>query len=179
LLAALMRFSSEIIATLFVSVSSLTLVASCVGLAAGTYGTKELAREHFSLRNERNQFGFEQREQPYSREEVVLLWGEADVVESHEKCEVLVYENGTAWAGVGAFIGFVPIPAMVPTGKYKNRIYLVNGETRGLIQEYGEADRGVGYICGSNDCATLYGQELNEARIDGEDALREWCESFH
>jgi len=167
------------VAALFCSVMSLALLTSCVGLAVGTYGTKEWPREKFSLANERNRFSFEQRQHPYSQDQVIELWGEPDEVQEYEGCEVLVYENGTSWAGVGAFVGVVPVPAMVPTGKYENRIYLLNGETRGLIQEYGEADRGVGYMCGSDDCEALYGQQQNEPPLDAGQAMREWCDDSH
>jgi len=99
-------------------------MSGCAGLAVGTYGKKEWARTDFTLTNVRNQFSFGKRDETYTKTEIIELWGEPDDVAAHQNCEVLVYKNGTSWAGAGGFVGIVPIPLVVPTGTYKNRFYL-------------------------------------------------------
>lgn len=152
-----------------------TILPGCVGLAAGTYGTKEWARTDFSLENSRNEFSFQRKKSNYSISEVVDLWGKPDTTETYEQCQVLIYEKGTSWAGVGAFVGVVPVPLAVPTGTYKNRLYFFNGSTVGIVQEYGEVDRAVGYTCGSNACDASAGERINEPEINAKDAVKQWC----
>ena len=156
-------------------VFSALLLSGCVGLAVGTYGKKEWARADFRLAKERNQFSFEKRDTPYTKEEIIEYWGEPDSVDNFKECKVLIYKDGTSWAGAGAFVGIVPVPLAVPTGTYKNRFYLQNNSAIGLIQEYGEVDRAVGYTCGSNECATSAGEKVNEPKINPEEAVKEWC----
>lgn len=151
------------------------LMAGCAGLAVGTYGKKEWERTDFTLAKERNQFSFAKRDSPYTSSEIVDHWGKPDDVQSHEDCEVLIYKDGTSWAGAGAFVGVVPVPLAVPNGSYKNRFYLSQGVAVGLVQEYGEVDRAVGYTCGSNDCKGSTGEKINEPEIDAEEAVSEWC----
>ncbi|WP_139304916.1 hypothetical protein [Microbulbifer marinus] len=153
----------------------LTMLSGCVGLAAGTYGKKELARTEFSLEKERNIFSFEKRDLPYSEDEIIEHWGSPDSVGLFEQCKVLIYKDGTSWSGAGAFVGIVPVPLVAPTGTYKNRFYLRNNVAVGLIQEYGEVDRAVGYTCGSNKCGASSGEKVNEPEVDAEVALTEWC----
>ncbi|XZZ69237.1 hypothetical protein ACJJIB_13205 [Microbulbifer sp. JMSA008] len=144
-------------------------------MAVGTYGKKEWARTEFSLGNERNQFSFEKRDSPYSEIEIIERWGNPDSVDQFEYCKVLIYKDGTSWAGAGAFVGVVPVPLAVPTGTYKNRFYLRNNTAVGLIQEYGEIDRAVGYTCGSNECAASSGEKVNEPEVDPKVAVTKWC----
>jgi len=151
------------------------LIVGCAGVAVGTYSKKEWARTNFMLANERNQFSFEKREAPYGRSEVIDQWGEPDDVQSHKACEILIYRDGTSWAGAGAFVGFIPVPLVVPTGSYKNRFYLQENTVVGLVQEYGEVDRSVGYVCGSNECSSSSGDKVNEPEVDAEEAIGKWC----
>ncbi|WP_445364607.1 hypothetical protein ACJJIQ_10920 [Microbulbifer sp. ANSA003] len=156
-------------------IASLSIISGCVGLAVGTYGKKEWARTEFSLGNERNQFSFEKRGSPYSEIEIIERWGNPDSVNKFEYCKVLIYKDGTSWAGAGAFVGVVPVPLAVPTGTYKNRFYLRNNAAIGLIQEYGEIDRAVGYTCGSNECVASSGEKVNEPEVDPKVAVTQWC----
>ena len=151
------------------------LLSGCVGIAVGTYGKKELARTDFGLAKERNQLSFEKRDIPYTEGEITEYWGEPDSVGDFGECKVLTYADGISWAGAGAVVGIVPVPFVVPTGRYENRFYLRRGAVVGLVQEYGEVDRVVGYICGSNDCKAGFGGKVNEPKVKGKDAAAEWC----
>ncbi|WP_444906195.1 hypothetical protein [Microbulbifer sp. SSSA008] len=162
------------IRAIFVIVS-LSMISGCVGLAVGTYGKKEWVRTKFSLGKERNQFAFEKRDSPYSETEIIEHWGNPDTVDQFEECKVLIFKDGTSWAGAGAFVGVVPVPIAVPTGTYKNRFYLRNNSAVGLIQEYGEVDRALGYTCGSNECAASSGEKVNESEFDAKVAVAQWC----
>lgn len=150
-------------------------LAGCMGLAAGSYGKQEWVREEFRLAPSRNQFAGGAPDVPYARDEIVGLWGEPDAVERVDACRVLIYRDGTSWAGVGAFVGVAPVPLLVPSGSYKNRFYLREGRAVGVIQEYGGVDRLVGYTCGSNDCAASAGETPPERRRSGAAAVAEWC----
>lgn len=152
-----------------------TVLSGCAGIAVGTYGKKEWVRTEFSLAKARNQFSFEARSSSYSRADIAEHWGEPDATESVEACEVLIYKDGTSWAGVGAFVVVVPVPLMVPTGSYKNRFYLRDGVAVGLIQEYGEVKRMVGYTCGSNECGASFGENTDTSKEDSSRALEQWC----
>ena len=160
-------------------ISLLTLcafaVSGCVGLAVGTYGKKELVRTDFTLAGVRNQFSFTKRYRSYTKTEIIEHWGEPDDIQAHENCEILIYKEGMSWAGVGAFVGVVPVPLLVPTGTYKNRFYLQRSVAVGLIQEYGEVDRAVGYICGSNECIGSAGEKVYEPDVNAEEAISKWC----
>ena len=158
-------------------VLAMSLLSGCVGLAVGTYGKKEWVRTEFSLAKERNKFSFEEREARYTETEIIDHWGEPDAVESYQECKVLVYKDGTSWAGAGAFVGVVPVPLAVPTGSYKNRFYLQQQQAVGLVQEYGDVGRMAGYTCGSNECGTTTGEKVNEPEIDAEEAMSQWCAS--
>lgn len=159
-----------------VFVSFAFLLSGCVGVAVATYGKKELVRTDFYLAEQRNQFSFEKRDTQYTEEEIIDSWGEPDSVDNFNECKVLIYKDGTSWAGAGAFVGVLPVPLAVPTGSYKNRFYLKNNFAMGLIQEYGEVDRAVGYTCGSNECGASTGEKVNEPRINAAEAIKEWCD---
>jgi len=165
---------TSMIRTIFVIIF-LSMVSSCVGLAVGTYGKKEWARTEFNLGKERNQFTFEKRNSPYTETEIIEHWGSPDSVDQIKQCKVLIYRDGILWVGTGAFIGVVPVPIAVPTGTYKNRFYLRNNAAVGLIQEYGEVDRTVGYTCGSNECTASSGGKVNEPKVDAKVAVTQWC----
>ena len=154
-----------------------TTVSGCGGLAVGTYGKKELARSDFALAKERNKFALSKRTTPYTKSEIIENWGEADEIQAYKNCEVLVFKNGTSWAGGGAVVGVVPVPVMVPSGTYKNRFYLRNGAAVGVVEEYGEADRAVGYTCGSNECKASTGEKVNEPRVNAGAAIEGWCQA--
>ncbi|QFT54447.1 hypothetical protein [Microbulbifer sp. THAF38] len=156
-------------------VFTVLLLSSCVGLAVGTFGKKEWARADFRLGKERNQFVFEKKNEPYKEEEIIEYWGRPDSVDTFKECKILIYKGGTSWAGGGAFVGIVPVPLLVPTGTYKNRFYLQNNSAIGLVQEYGEVDRAVGYTCGSNECITSSGEKVNEPEINAQEAIEQWC----
>lgn len=151
------------------------VLGGCAGAAVATYGTKETASTDFVLAPERNRFTFSLEPVTYSAADVVARWGEPDAIETFAACEVLVYEDGVAWSGGGAFVGVVPVPLAVPTGRYKNRFYARAGEVVGLVREYGEIDRMAGYTCGSNECGATAGEKVNEPAIDPERARAEWC----
>lgn len=151
------------------------LMSGCVGLGVGTYGKKEWVKTDFSLGKERNQFSFDNRKIPYSEEEIIANWGKPDAIETYKHCRILVYKDGTSWVGAGAFVGVIPVPLAVPSGTYKNRFYLQNDSALGVIQEYGEIDRAVGYACGSNECGAHTGEKINEPDIDAKVAIKQWC----
>jgi len=151
------------------------LLSGCVGMAVGTYGKKELARSDFGLAKERNQFSFEKSDMPYTESEITEYWGEPDAVGDFGECKVLTYTDGISWVGAGALVGILPVPLVVPAGKYENRFYLHRSTAVGLVQEYGEVDRVVGYICGSNDCKAGFGGKVNESNAKGKDAVAGWC----
>lgn len=154
---------------------SVALLDGCAGVAVATYGTKESASTDFVLAAERNKFSFSREPVSYTAADVVARWGEPDAVEAFADCEVLVYEDGVEWSGAGAFVGVVPVPLAVPTGRYKNRFYARAGGVVGLVREYGEIDRMAGYTCGSNECGTTAGEKVNEPPVDPERARAEWC----
>lgn len=150
-------------------------LGGCAGAAVATYGTKESVSADFVLAAERNRFAFSLEPVTYTAAEVIAHWGEPDAVERLAACEVLVYEGGVAWSGAGAFVGVVPVPLAVPTGRYKSRFYARDGAVVGLVREYGEIDRMAGYTCGSNECGATAGEKVNEPTIDPERARAEWC----
>lgn len=154
---------------------SVLALSGCAGAAVATYGTKQQASTDFVLADKRNRFSFSLEPVSYTREEVVAHWGAPDAIEAFKACEVLVYNDGVAWSGGGAFIGVVPVPLAVPTGRYKNRFYARDGRIAGLVQEFGEVDRMAGYMCGSNECAAMAGDKVNEPPVDPDVARVEWC----
>jgi hypothetical protein len=101
------------------------LMSGCVGLAVGTFGTFESGKEVGSRFSETREMLFSAR-------------GAPDSVESHGRCETLIYQHGWSWSGVGAFLGFVPVPLLVPSGYDEERLYLRDGRTVGEVSEYGE-----------------------------------------
>ncbi len=153
----------------------LGLLSGCAGLAVATYGKKESASTNFALAKGRNQFSYTKHDAAYSKEEIVALWGKPDDTKAYQGCEILIYKDGTSWSGAGAFVGVVPIPLAVPTGSYKNRIYLRSNASVGLVQEYGEVDRAVGYICGGNECKASSGEKVNEPEVNAKEAVEQWC----
>jgi len=162
-----------------VSIVILSLILSgCVGLAVGTYGKTERARTDFRLIKERNQFHFSKTYEWYTEEDIIEHWGEPEAVDNLKECKVLIYKDGISWAGVGAFLGIAPVPLLIPTGTYKNRFYLKNGLAIGLVQEYGEIGRYVGYTCGSNECSTSTGEKTNYNKRDSEEAIERWCTKY-
>lgn len=158
-----------------VIVLSALLASGCVGLAVGTYGKAEWVRTDFRLAKERNQFSFEKRDAPYTEEDITAYWGDPDSVDHFNECKILIYKDGTSWAGVGAFVGIAPVPLVVPTGTYKNRFYLQNQVAVGLIQEYGEVGRAVGYTCGSNECGVSTGEKAENYHLQPGEAIASWC----
>lgn len=154
---------------------AISLLTGCAGVAVGTYGKEEWVRERFALANERNKYAFDSHPTPYSREEIIARWGEPDRVASADNCEVLIFDNGTSWAGMGAFVAIMPVPLAVPSGTYKNRFYLRNNQALGLIQEYGAVGRMVGYTCGSNECGASTGEQLTPYKEKADDAIARWC----
>ena len=154
---------------------SISLLTGCVGLAVATYGKYESPREDFSLSDVRNEFGYRLNEKGfYSPDEVVDLWGEPDREERDGDCLVYVYNDGTSWAGVGAFVGVAPVPLGVPTGKYHNRIYFREQKSVGVVQEYGKVKGHVGPLCGSNDCSAS-SSSPNAPVESADSAIGRWC----
>ena len=149
------------------------LLNGCVGLAAGTYGKHELAKESFELADTRNKFSFGNKK--YSQEQVIELWGSPDRQEMSGKCTVFAYENGTSWSGAGIFLGVAPVPIAVPSGNYWNYIYFSNNQTVGAVIEYGEVKDAVGVTCGSNECESVAGNAGNSVGEDAGKAVQRWC----
>ncbi|MDN3651668.1 hypothetical protein QWY77_02670 [Thalassotalea ponticola] len=130
---------------------SLLCLSGCVGLAIGTFGTYELQKDSFGFIEGR--LNLSQGEQiPYSKEEVVSLWGQPDKTDTIGNCEVFTYHDGYSWSGVGAFVIIVPIPLLVPSGNSETKVYFKNNQSVKLISEYGEVTGLLGYMCGSNEC---------------------------
>jgi len=78
-------------------------MSGCVGLAVGTFGTFESGKEVGSRFSETREMLFSAR-------------GAPDSVESHGRCETLIYQNGWSWSGVGAFPGVHSGPAARSVG---------------------------------------------------------------
>ena len=133
------------------------LLQGCVGLAVGTYGTFEDEKSTAKISSTKNEFIYGYSAANLSKESLISAWGEPDSVSTEGKCEVLTYNDGYNWSGVGAFILFFPIPILVPTGHDENRFYFINGELVRLVSEYGEVTGALGYMCGSNECKGMAG----------------------
>ena len=149
-------------------------LGGCVAVAAGTYGKHKIAREDFGLADVRNEFTFFPPEIAYTEADVEARWGRPDGRTEEGACTVLAYEDGTAWAGAGFFVGPIPVPAMVPSGNYQNYIYLRDGRVVGAVQEYGEVSSAVGASCGSNECGIL-GGKIERADEEAARLVSEWC----
>lgn len=149
-------------------------LGGCVAVAAGTYGKHKIAREDFGLAGVRNEFTATAPDNGYAEADVVALWGRPDERREHGTCAVLVYEDGTSWAGAGLFVGPVPVPALLPSGKYNNYIYLRDDRVVGAVREYGEISSAVGASCGSNECAILDGK-IERTDAEAERQVGEWC----
>jgi hypothetical protein len=136
------------------------LMSGCVGLAVGTFGTFESGKEVGSRFSETREMLFSAR-------------GAPDSVESHGRCETLIYQHGWSWSGVGAFLGFVPVPLLVPSGYDEERLYLRDGRTVGEVSEYGEVTGMLGFMCGDNQCEFEAGRVNRDQRRK---AAVPWCE---
>lgn len=153
--------------------SLVILLSGCVGLAVGSYGTFEEHKEKFAVSTNKNEFDYRAEYPKTTKDELLSAWGEPDELSNHGDCEVVIYYDGYTWAGVGAFIVFFPVPLLVPTGHEENRFYFKNGESVGMVAEYGEVTAGLGYMCGSNECAFLSGA----VNTDKPRAVEvNWCE---
>lgn len=157
----------------FVLLLSAFLLNGCVGLAAGTYGKHELARESFGLAKTRNQFS--SGSETYTQQQVIEFWGEPDRIEMTGNCTVFAFENGTSWSGAGIFLGVAPVPIVMPSGNYWNYIYFSNDQTVGAIIEYGEIKDAVGVTCGSNECGSIMGDAGNSKGENADEAVQRWC----
>ena len=136
------------------------LLSGCFGLAVGTFGTFESGKEMGSRFSE-------------TRDELVRERGAPDAIETHGRCEALVYRDGWSWSGVGAFLGVVPVPLLVPSGRDEEKIYLRDGRTVGEVSEYGEVTGMLGFMCGDNECGFAAGPvNLDQTRT----AAVPWCE---
>ena len=148
-------------------------LSGCVGLAVGSYGTFETKQQAFQLTEQRNKIKTFSEPKTYSKQQVLSLWGEPDSIQQQGKCETLIYHDGYTWSGIGAFVLIVPVPLAIPSGYDETRIYLKNGETVGLVSEYGELTSMFGYMCGSNECGFNAGavnkDQTREVNID-------WCD---
>lgn len=151
---------------------TICLLQGCVGLAVGTYGTFEADYDSFSIGNQRNELAYRTEEKSLTKSLLVSSWGEPDEILRLGNCEVLSYYDGYTWSGAGAFIVFVPVPLIVPTGRDENRFYFVEGESVGLVTEYGEVSGALGYMCGSNECKWLAGP-VNRPRSVAVEST--WC----
>ncbi len=159
---------------LLLSIAVSTL-SGCAGIAVATYGKHELAHTHFCLAKGKNNTScYEPPENGYTHTEVTSLWGAPDKIEKLNNCTVYYYDNGVSWSGGGAFVGFVPVPLVAPTGNYYNRIYFNSKRSVGLIQEYGEVKHAAGAMCGSNECDALI-DSVNDNKTEPEKKLKRWC----
>jgi hypothetical protein len=113
-------------------------LSGCFGLAVGSYGKHERLVTSFALAKGKNTFGGSVHPGAYSESDIVRLWGEPDGIATNDCCEVLSYNAGWSWSGVGAFVIVVPVPLLVPSGHYANRFYFKDGKCVGLVSEYGE-----------------------------------------
>jgi hypothetical protein len=134
------------------------LLSGCGGLAVGTYGTFEQDRESFSISDQKNVFAFETESEHPNKQQLIDKWGKPDAISQLGKCEVLTYHDGYSWSGVGAFVLFLPIPLMVPSGYDETHFYFINNKAVRAVSEYGEVTNGFGYMCGSNECSWLTGK---------------------
>jgi hypothetical protein len=150
------------------------LLNGCVGVAAGTYGKHQLAKDKFGLLPERNEFSFASR--TYTEDEVIALWGEPDSRETKGACTVLGFKAGTSWSGAGLFVGLAPVPLVLPSGNYWNYIYTRGQTTVGAVVEYGEVKKTVGVMCGSNECSGGAGEAGNAPEQDAAKVVMEWCD---
>ena len=136
------------------------LISGCVGLAVGTFGTFESGKDVGSRFSE-------------TREELVRERGAPDSVETHGRCEALIYHDGWSWSGVGAFLGLIPVPLLVPSGHDEETVYLRDGRTVGVVSEYGEVTGMLGFMCGGDQC----GFEAGPVNRDmTRTAAVPWCE---
>lgn len=126
-------------------------LTGCVGFAVGSYGTFESKYEKFTLRAERNKFGYGDPK-PYTTESVVEFWGKPDESFQEGKCTVYSYHDGFSWSGVGAFVLVIPIPLLVPTGNDEIRIYFRDNQSIAAVSEFGKETSVFGFLCGSNEC---------------------------
>ncbi len=84
-------------------------------------------------------------------------------MERIDQCEVLTFRQGLRWSGVGAFIGVVPVPLMMPTGRHVSSVFVREGRVVGTVTEHGEVRSAVGYLCGSNACGFVAGPVNRDA----------------
>ena len=149
------------------------LLQGCVGLAVGTYGTFEDEKSSVSISSKRNELSYGSNATTVTKETLVSSWGEPDAIERIGSCEVVTYHDGYSWSGVGAFVVFLPVPLMVPSGKDESRFYFVDDQFVRLVSEYGEVTGALGYMCGSNECKGLAGpvntDKAREVKVT-------WCE---
>ncbi|QIZ77541.1 hypothetical protein [Ferrimonas lipolytica] len=154
---------------ILLAMALLSTLTGCVGLAVGSFGTLEAKKTDFSLNDQRGKLGFSVKEaETYTTEQVVELWGDPDSVAEKGNCTVYSYHDGLSWSGVGAFVGVVPLPLLVPSGKDETKIYFVDGRSVAAVSEYGEVTHAFGYVCGSNECGFNYGAANTEALKNAE-----------
>jgi hypothetical protein len=169
------------------------VLSGCYGIGAGTFGTSsffEPATEDFGILQGKNEIGsrskmiedpdIKQKQKwpgwwvkdgPYTKEEILRLWGEPDQTYSEGSCEVLSYHDGVSWAGVFAFLVVIPVPLALPTGLYENKFYLKEGTSVGMERERLRDGYLVGYFCGDNEC----GFTAKSASSKTEHSPIEWC----
>ena len=140
------------------------LLSGCAGLAVGTFGTFENEQNVVHISDKRNEFEYIAPKSTLTKEVLVSTWGKPDEISQYGKCEVVTYYDGYSWSGIGAFLVFFPVPLMVPTGYDENRFYFINGESVGLVSEYGEVTGALGYMCGSNECKGVAGPVTENKR---------------
>jgi hypothetical protein len=138
----------------------LLLLNGCAGLAVGTFGTHEAFASQFQLKAERNEFEYVGSEK-YTKEEVIELWGEPDRKEVDGDYHTLMYYDGRAWSGVGAFVVILPIPLVLPTDRLEQTFYFKENTSVGVVRQYGEIKNVYGYMCGSNECSFVAGRADN------------------
>lgn len=151
---------------------SLLYLCGCVGLAVGSYGTFETAQENSYVSGKLKQQSAN-KDASYSKEQVISALGQPDKTSTNGSCDVLSYHDGYNWAGVGAFVGIVPVPLVIPNGHNETKIYFKNNQSVQSTSEYGEITWLLGYMCGSNECGFNAGP-VNEQKT--RKVLVTWCD---
>ena len=144
---------------------------ACAGLAVGTYGKFEQSQNEF-VTHEKGKFTPSIHGMHLSEKELVALWGKPTEVYTDGQCQVLSYKSGLSWTGVGAFVIFVPVPLLVPTGQHQKKFYFRDGKSVGLVKSYGQVKSALGFMCGSNECKSYAGR-VNYP--ENRNAITNWC----
>jgi len=90
-------------------------------------------------------------------------------------CEVLEYDAGPSWSGLGIYLIVVPIPLMLPSGRQSDRFYVAEEEIVGRTIEFLDVNSGLGVLCGSSECGGVLGPILREPLDNSLDEILDRC----